>query len=83
MFTAVCAYFNNLLPIAWNSFGIGIEDKTKDCRKSLSPLNLCGLGSPCSRSFCLLIDNLRCFAALLEICLLCSIALHSNALALS
>lgn len=49
MFIAACTYFNNFLPIAWNSFGIGIGEKTKDCRKGLSPLNLGLLGSPCSR----------------------------------
>lgn len=36
MFKAACAYFNNLLPIAWNSSGIGMEEKRKDCRKGLS-----------------------------------------------
>lgn len=49
VFIAACTYFNNFLPMAWNSFGIGIGEKTKDCRKGLSPLNLGLLGSPCSR----------------------------------
>lgn len=83
MFIAASAYFYDLLPIVWNSFGIGKAGKTNDCRKGLNPLNLGVLGSPCSRSFRLLIDDLRCFAASLEICLLFSIAVHSNALALS
>lgn len=68
MFIYACAYFSNLLCIVRKSFGIGINEKIKDFRKGLNLLNPGLCGSPC-RSFCLLIDSLRCFAAL-EICLL-------------
>lgn len=57
-------------------FGVGINEKIKDFKKGLNLLNPGLLGSPC-RSFCL-IDSLRCFVALLEICLLYGTEVHST-----
>lgn len=76
MFIDACAYFSNSLCIVWNSFGIGINEKITDFRKGLNLLNPGLLGSPC-RSSCLLIDSLRCFAAL-EICLLYGTVVYST-----
>lgn len=76
MFIAACAYLSNLLCI-WNNFGVGINKKIKDFKKGLNLLNPGLLGSPC-RIFCLFIDSLRCFAELLEICLLYDTEVHST-----
>lgn len=75
VFIAGCAYFSNLLCILQNSFGIGINENIKDFKKGLNLLNP-DLLAPC-RSFCLLMDSLRSFAALLEICLLYGTEVHS------